>query len=243
MNQNKKKIASDTCFYNEKAQNLIMEMIKIVPFTGWTETSFQDAYTSVGLNEEMARGLFPFGALDVAKALHRQCDDEMIRHFLLRDDVDKLKLREKIIEIIMIRFALMQKYKKTVQASVSFFAFLPNSAEGMALIWQSADKVWNAVGDSSDDFNFYSKRVIFSAVYVSSLVYWLGDDSSNKDTYAFVCRRVENIMQFEKGKLYLRRFRPFVKSENCLNAFGKKLRQAAKARYEAVPASLNRQKM
>ena len=49
--------------------------------------------------------------------------------------------------------------------------------------------------------NWYTKRATLSAVYSSTLIYWLGDDSADQaDTWAFLDRRIENVMAFEKAK-------------------------------------------
>jgi ubiquinone biosynthesis protein COQ9 len=52
--------------------------------------------------------------------------------------------------------------------------------------------------------NWYTKRATLSAVYSSTVLYWLGDETQgNEATWAFLDRRIENVMQFEqvKGKL------------------------------------------
>ena len=73
--------------------------------------------------------------------------------------------------------------------------------EGTRCIWQTADAVWTALGDQSDDINWYSKRATLSAVWSSVVLYWLGDESENmQDTRAFIDRRIDNVMQFEKAK-------------------------------------------
>ena len=61
--------------------------------------------------------------------------------------------------------------------------------------------MWKAISDPSTDFNFYTKRITLSAVYTSTFLIWLGDESENSDqTWEFLDRRIENVMQFEKLK-------------------------------------------
>ena len=58
-----------------------------------------------------------------------------------------------------------------------------------------------ALGDTSEDINWYSKRASLSAVYGATVLYWLGDDSTGHEaTWDFLDRRIENVMQFEKAK-------------------------------------------
>ena len=67
--------------------------------------------------------------------------------------------------------------------------------------WRSADLMWRLAGDTSTDFNHYTKRMTLGAVYGSTLLAWLDDDSDGwSDTAAFLDRRIDNVMQFEKWK-------------------------------------------
>ena len=60
---------------------------------------------------------------------------------------------------------------------------------------------WTDVRDSSADVNWYTKRLTLSSVYSATVLYWLGDNSPNhQDTWTFLDRRIENVMQFEKFK-------------------------------------------
>ena len=75
------------------------------------------------------------------------------------------------------------------------------AADGAKAIWGTSDAIWNALGDTSEDVNWYTKRATLSGVYSSTVLYWLGDDSEdNEDTWAFLDRRIENVMQIEKLK-------------------------------------------
>ena len=61
--------------------------------------------------------------------------------------------------------------------------------------------IWSGIGDTSEDINWYSKRATLSGVYGATVLYWLGDESeTNADTWAFLDRRIGNVMQIEKAK-------------------------------------------
>ena len=76
-----------------------------------------------------------------------------------------------------------------------------HAAEGAGLVWGTCDRIWAAIGDSSADVNWYTKRLTLSSVYSATVLYWLGDNSPNhQDTWTFLDRRIENVMQFEKFK-------------------------------------------
>ena len=62
-----------------------------------------------------------------------------------------------------------------------------------------------SIGDKSEDYNWYSKRAILSAVYASTVLYWLGDNSEgSEETWHFLDRRIEDVMKFETAKVQLK---------------------------------------
>jgi ubiquinone biosynthesis protein COQ9 len=65
--------------------------------------------------------------------------------------------------------------------------------------------MWYAAGDKSTDFNFYTKRATLAGVYSATLLYWLNDRSAGSEaTWAFLDRRIDNVMAFEKLKSQVR---------------------------------------
>jgi ubiquinone biosynthesis protein COQ9 len=79
---------------------------------------------------------------------------------------------------------------------------LPTNVPDAARIgWRAADRAWKAMGDPSTDFNYYTKRMILTGVHATTLAYWLQDDSEDSaETWAFLDRRIENVMGIEKAK-------------------------------------------
>ena len=89
-------------------------------------------------------------------------------------------------------------------ASVGFLALLAlplNAPLGLKLLYRTVDAIWYAAGDTSADFNFYTKRATLAGVFSSTLLYWLNDRSEgNEATWAFLDRRIDDVMRFEKFK-------------------------------------------
>ncbi len=76
-----------------------------------------------------------------------------------------------------------------------------NAPRALGIGWRTADVIWRNAGDTSSDYNHYTKRLTLSAVYASTLLTWLDDQSDGfADTAAFLDRRLGNVMQFEKLK-------------------------------------------
>jgi ubiquinone biosynthesis protein COQ9 len=61
--------------------------------------------------------------------------------------------------------------------------------------------MWRIAGDTSNDFNHYTKRMTLGAVYGSTLLVWRDDESEGwSETAAFLDRRIDDVMRFEKFK-------------------------------------------
>ena len=76
---------------------------------------------------------------------------------------------------------------------------------GAKLLYRTVDTIWRAIGDTSTDFNFYTKRAILAAVYSATLMRWFTDDSEGEAaTQEFLAHRIDNVMQFEKLKADIR---------------------------------------
>lgn len=183
---------------------LIEAMLPHVPFDGFSDVAFDAAVADLGITPGHARALFARGGVDVAKALHLQ-GDQMMLDRMAETDMNALKYREKIAA--MVRFRLEAAGDaEVIRRATSLFALPQYASEGSALLWGTSDAIWTALGDTSRDINWYSKRATLSAVYASTLLFWLGDESEDHaDTWAFLDRRIENVMQFERLKSGVRK--------------------------------------
>ena len=174
-----------------------------VPFDGWTQITFDGAVSDLGLDIETARSLAPRGAIDLAIAYHRRGDRAMLDR-MEAADLGALRYSDRVSAALKFRIEAMTD-REAVRRATTLFS-LPNYApDGAKLIWETADHIWNALGDTSEDGNWYSKRVTLSAVWGSVVLFWLGDDSPDySKTFDFIERRIENVMQFEKVKSQMR---------------------------------------
>lgn len=188
---------------SEHAKSLILQAaLAHAPFDGWSETTLRAAISDSGVEPALGRALFPRGGLDLAIAYHRAGDDAM-QAALAASDLSALRFREKVARAVRLRLEAADK--ELVRRGSALFSLPQHAAQGARLIWGSADAIWTALGDTSRDVNWYTKRATLSAVYASTVLFWLGDQSEdNADTWDFLDRRIENVMQFEKTKAALR---------------------------------------
>lgn len=174
-----------------------------VPFDGWSHETFRAACLDADIDESLARLHCPNGALDLAVLAHKNGDAAMVARLGMMD-LAGLRFRDKIATAVRTRLEVLED-KESVRRATTLFALPQNAKRGADLIWGTSDLIWTTLGDTSDDINWYSKRTILSAVYSATVLYWLGDQSDDHtDTWAFLDRRIDNVMQFEKAKAKIR---------------------------------------
>ena len=206
-----------------------------VAFDGWSPDTFAAAAREAGVSTEQARALAPRGSVDLAVALHRRADREMLAK-LAETDLSEMRFRDKVATALRFRLDALGD-REVIRRSTTLFSLPTHAAEGGKLVWETADHVWIALGDESRDGNWYSKRAILSGIWGATVLYWLGDDSpGHADTHAFIDRRIEDVMRFEKLKGQLREnplTRPLMRIQDSI--FGK---MRAPSRPSDVPGSL-----
>jgi ubiquinone biosynthesis protein COQ9 len=170
-----------------------------VAFDGWAPSVFDAAVAEVGMDPVHAKTLCPRGAVDLAIAYHHRGDAAMVAA-LQSADLNGMRFRDKVAHAVRLRIQAVDD-KEAVRRGTTLFALPHMAADGAKLIWGTADKIWDALGDTSRDVNWYTKRMTLSGVYSTVVLFWLGDDSLDMQaTDAFIDRRIENVMQFEKLK-------------------------------------------
>ncbi len=187
----------------ETAQNpkeqLLEAALLHVPFDGWSEATFQAAIADTGVDSTVARAVCPRGSVDLAVAFHKRGDAMMIDR-MKSENLSEMKFRDKIAAMVRFRLEAVTD-KEVVRRGTALFALPQYAPDGAKLVWGTCDAIWDSLGDTSEDVNWYTKRATLSAVYSSTVLYWLGDTSEgHKATWEFLDRRIDNVMQIEKLK-------------------------------------------
>jgi len=178
---------------------LLEAILPHVAFDGWSPSAFDAAVAEQGIDPVHAKTLCPRGAVDLAILFHQRGDDAMAEA-IGTAALNDMRYSEKVAHAIWLRLQVVED-KEAVRRGSTLFSLPHMAPDGAKLIWGTADRIWLALGDTSDDVNWYTKRATLSGVYGSVVLYWLGDTSEGAvATRDFIDRRIENVMQFEKFK-------------------------------------------
>jgi ubiquinone biosynthesis protein COQ9 len=169
-------------------------------FDGWTRQAIDSAAAQLGVDPVQA-------SLAMPKSQPRMIDvyiqevDRALQAYFTPQRLEKLKIREKIRALVWRRLEVMGPAREAVRRALAILAMPQNLPLALRISWRTADLMWRIAGDTSTDFNHYTKRVTLGAVYGSTLLVWLDDRSEEwAETAAFLDRRIDEVMRFEKFK-------------------------------------------
>jgi ubiquinone biosynthesis protein COQ9 len=169
-------------------------------FDGWSERALAMAASELGVPAERARIAFPGGAMQMIDAWFDWNDRAMLAAFT-PERIAAMKIRERIGELVLDRLVRLRPNKEALRRAIAVMAMPQNALAAARLAWRSADRIWRVAGDTATDYNHYTKRMILIGVYGSTTLVFLDDESDDMaTTRAFLARRIEDVMRFEKTK-------------------------------------------
>jgi ubiquinone biosynthesis protein COQ9 len=169
-------------------------------FDGWTRAAVDSAATQLGLDPVQARLAMPKSPAGMIDTYIQEVDRALEAHFT-PELLATLKIREKIRALVWHRVEVMGPAREAVRKALAILAMPQNLPLAVRISWRSADLMWRIAGDTSTDFNHYTKRMTLGAVYGSTLLAWLDDQSEDwANTAEFLDRRIDGVMRFERFK-------------------------------------------
>jgi ubiquinone biosynthesis protein COQ9 len=169
-------------------------------FDGWTQAAVDAAALQLGIDQAQARLAMPKDqAGKVETYIHAV--DRALEEWFTPEKLAGLKIREKIRSILWKRLEIMEPAREAVRRALSILAMPQNVPAGLKTGWHTADVMWRIAGDTSTDYNHYTKRLMLGGVYASTLLVWLDDGSEGfMETGSFLDRRIDDVMKIEKAK-------------------------------------------
>lgn len=185
---------------DELREALAPQVAANAAFDGWTMRAVEAAADALGVDHDVARLAFTDGPVAMIDAWFAAIDAAMLARFT-PEQLAAMKIRARITALVEARLDLTAPHRDALRRALAILAMPQNAAHGAKLGWRAADAMWRAAGDTATDYNHYSKRMTLGAVYAATIAVFLDDEGDGQvDTRAFLARRIENIMQFERAK-------------------------------------------
>lgn len=198
-------LAADAGTLDELRRRLAPAIADAAVFDGWSSEAVVQAASATGVDPELAAFAFRDGPMSMISAWIDYVDDTMadsvagsVPH---QSRLANLKIRERISQLVWARLDAVAGREEALMRALSIMAMPQNLAASTRLGWRSADTMWRLAGDTATDYNHYTKRAILGGIYAATLHVFARDQSDDKaETRAFLDRRIEGIMRFEKVK-------------------------------------------
>lgn len=172
-------------------------------FDGWNAKAVTAAADAIGADHDVARLAVPGSAVDMIDLWFADIDRRMAEA-LPPGTLGAMKIRAKITALVEARLDALAPDREALRRAAAILAMPQNAARAARLGWRSADTMWRLAGDTATDYNHYSKRAMLAGIYAATIAVFLNDESEGQaESRAFLARRIENIMQFEKAKAKL----------------------------------------
>ena len=179
---------------------LAPEIAANAAFDGWGDAARDLAADTLGIDRDVALLAFEGGAVAMIDAWFAAIDAAMIAA-VPPERIATMKIRERIFALVEARLEAVSETRESLRRALAILAMPHNLARATKLGWRTADAIWRAAGDTATDYNHYTKRTILLGVYAATIAVFLDDESEGlADTRAFLARRIEGIMRFEKAK-------------------------------------------
>ncbi len=189
-------------------RDLLAATLPHVAFDGWTMTAMRAGGDDLGFDLAEIRRLFPGGADEMVDLFVAEADRRMVEE-LERRDLPAMRIRERIATAVRVRLELHAPHREAVRRALSLQVMPQNGPGTIRGLYRTVDLMWRAAGDDATDINFYTKRMLLAGVYSSTLLYWINDKSEGfADTWAFLDRRIGNVMTLQKARFRLEKVLP-----------------------------------
>lgn len=193
---------SDADYLSEVRRAVLAAALPNVPFDGWSAQTLQNATGQAGVDPGLALLAFPDGVMDLLDYFWARIDAELVREMAARPP--DAHLSQNITAALQTYIQLLRPHREAVRRALALQALPFNAPRALACLYRTVDTIWRAAGDTSTDFNFYTKRASLAAVMASVVTHWLGEAGKDEAlTNAFIGRRIEDILRFEKLKARL----------------------------------------
>jgi ubiquinone biosynthesis protein COQ9 len=208
---------------NALRRRLMESVLAQVPFDGWTDASYAAALQQTGIARAEADKQFPHGLSDVVEFFGASADAEMQKRIEAERDFARLRVRDKVAFGVRARLEPLTPHREALRRLMVWYALPHHMVRGIKRFYKTVDLIWLAAGDTSTDYNFYTKRILLASVLKATTLFWLNDESPhNQASWDFLDRRISDVMKLGKSISLLKEF----KASEIVGMVKEKIRKA-----------------
>ena len=206
-------------YLNNKRLKIFKLAKLIIANEGLNSNTFETIALKHTLNINEINLLFPNGNKDLLEYSLDQLNIEL-QEYCKSIDLIRLPLHKRIRKILLSKIEIMNK-EKNFYKKIFLKSLLPTKTISLSKqLYKSIDQIWYLAGDTSVDFNFYTKRLILAGIYSRVVLFFFNNNNQNEleNLLDLNLKRVAKIPQLKSKinivKEYLPKFMKFVKNTN-----------------------------
>ena len=187
--------------FERERKTILNKALIDIENSGFNKKMLLNAAKNCKISEGKLGRLFPEGIFELKQYYFSEIDEQMLQK-IKTQNYENIRVRDKIFNGVLIRLDLFKKNKTSIK--YIFVSESSNPIKSLKHLWRTSDLIWKSAGDSSTDYNHYTKRLLLSWVYITTLICWFNDKSRNiNDTKLFLNRRIDEVLEFGKqsGKI------------------------------------------
>jgi ubiquinone biosynthesis protein COQ9 len=183
--------------YHSERQAILTQALKHAPFEGWTPSMLEHAARDAGYQPFDTQRFLSGGIAELLAYFSSESDAQMAQDAGSLS-LASMKVHHRIMAIISARLKRNLVHREAIRRAMAYYALPLNAPSGMQVLYKTLDEIWYLAGDTSTDFNFYTKRALLAPVFTSTVLFWLDDKSEDqKDTLAFLERRLKDVLKIQ----------------------------------------------
>lgn len=179
-------------------EEILLAILAQVPFEGWTEKTMARGAEAAGHGAAEARIAFPGGLRELAAYWSRWADRRMEEEMAALD-TGSMRIRDRIATAVRLRIMVNARHREAVRRCLSWLALPMNAGIAARNTACTVNAIWYAAGDTSADWNYYTKRGLLAPVYTTTVLYWLADEADETGdypaTWAYLARRIDDVIR------------------------------------------------
>ena len=192
----------------KKRQVVLRFAKKFVSENGLTKNCLENISKKYGLNTDETDLLFPQGNIDLIKFALEQLNNDL-QVYCRQIDLIRLPIHKRIREVLLSKISLINK-DKPFYRSIFLNLLIPKKNFSLSSqLYNSVDQLWFIAGDSSTDFNFYTKRLILSGIYSRVMLFFF-NNNNQEELEKILDESLKRVSKIPEIKSKLKIFKDFL---------------------------------
>ena len=192
----------------KKRQEVLRLAKGFVSENGLTKNCLENISKKYGLNTDETDLLFPQGNIDLIKFALEQLNNDL-EVYCRQIDLIRLPIHKRIRKVLLSKISLMNK-DKLFYRSIFLNLLIPKKNFSLSSqIYNSVDQLWFIAGDSSTDFNFYTKRLILSGIYSRVMLFFF-NNNNQKELENILDKSLKRVSKIPEIKSKIKIFKDYL---------------------------------